>query len=134
MHILFFYQNVLYLTRGLHTKLKTSGYYCVRKSYLGILCMCWNNEEFVFLKTNLANIYLFKINNGNTRKSWEVCSNLTSKAPDRRHGRHSGDFIVNFEVTLQIFVLFLLLTLNRKIFSWKLKNILFVQSFVKIHS
>ena len=32
-----------------------------------------------------ANIYLFKVNNGNTRKKYEICSKLTVKTPERRH-------------------------------------------------
>ena len=32
-----------------------------------------------------ANIYLFKVNSINTRKSCETCSELTIKTPERRH-------------------------------------------------
>ena len=32
-----------------------------------------------------TNIYLFKINNKNTRKRCETCSKLTIKTPERRH-------------------------------------------------
>ena len=32
-----------------------------------------------------ANIYLFKVNNRNTRKRCEICSKLTIKTPERRH-------------------------------------------------
>ena len=31
-----------------------------------------------------ANIFLFKLNNRNTRKSCEICSKLTTKIPERR--------------------------------------------------
>ena len=31
-----------------------------------------------------ANIYLFKVNNKNTRKRCEICSTLTIKTPERR--------------------------------------------------
>ena len=31
-----------------------------------------------------ANIYFFKVNNRNTRKSCEICSKLTIKIPERR--------------------------------------------------
>ena len=31
-----------------------------------------------------ANIYLFKVNNGNTRKKYKICSKLTIKTPERR--------------------------------------------------
>ena len=33
---------------------------------------------------NPANIYLFKVNNRNTRKRYEICSKLTIKTPERR--------------------------------------------------
>ena len=44
-----------------------------------------------------AGIYLFKVNNGNTRTMFEICSKLTIKTPERRQLRRSGVFIVNFE-------------------------------------
>ena len=50
-----------------------------------------------------VNIYLFKVNNRNTRKRYEICSNLTKKAPEGRHRRRSGVFIVNFEHILHFF-------------------------------
>ena len=31
-----------------------------------------------------ANIYLFKVNNRNTRKRCEICSKLTTKTPEQR--------------------------------------------------
>ena len=43
------------------------------------------------------NIYLFKINNKNTRKKSEICSKLIIKTPEQPQRRHSGVFIVNFE-------------------------------------
>ena len=33
-----------------------------------------------------ANIYLYKANNRDTRRRCEMCSQLTIKAPERRHG------------------------------------------------
>ena len=36
---------------------------------------------------NPANIYLFKVNNRNTRKRCEICSKLTIKTPERRQSR-----------------------------------------------
>ena len=44
-----------------------------------------------------AGIYLFKVDNRNTRTRCEVCSKLTIKTPERPHWRPSGVFIVNFE-------------------------------------
>ena len=56
--------------------------------------------------------YMFKVNNRNTRRSCEICSRLTIKTPERRR-RRSGMFIVNFELILQLALVFLLLTLSR---------------------
>ena len=64
-------------------------------------------------KHNPTNINLFKVNNRNTRKRCEICSKLTIKKPERRQQRRSGVFIVNFEYILLLFLVFLLLTLNR---------------------
>ena len=47
-----------------------------------------------------ASIYLFKANNSNTGKTWS-------------HWRRSSVFIVNFEYISNIFLVFLLLTLNK---------------------
>ena len=60
-----------------------------------------------------AGIYLFKVNNRNTRTRCEICSKLTIKTPERRHWRRSGVFIVNFEHISHLVLVFLLLTLSR---------------------
>ena len=59
-----------------------------------------------------AGIYLFKVNNRNTRTRCEICSELTINTPERRQ-RRSGVFIVNFEHISHLVLAFLLLTLNR---------------------
>ena len=51
-------------------------------------------------------IYMFKVNSRNTRTRCEICSKLTIKTPDRRH----GFFIVNFEYVSHFVLEFLLLT------------------------
>ena len=48
---------------------------------------------FYFLKEHPINIYLFKVNNRNTRRRYEICSKLTIKLPERRHVVS----VVNFE-------------------------------------
>ena len=63
-----------------------------------------------------VNIYLFMDNNGNSRKRCEICSKLTIKTPERRRHR-SGVFSVNLEHTSKLFVVFLMLTLNRKMLA-----------------
>ena len=49
-----------------------------------------------------ADIYLFKIDNENSRKVCEICSQLTIKAPERSQWRRSDVFIVNFQHILLI--------------------------------
>ena len=44
-----------------------------------------------------ANICLFKVNNRNTRKRYEICSKLTIKTPERRQKRRSDVSVVNFK-------------------------------------
>ena len=61
-----------------------------------------------------AYIYLFKVNNKNTRKRCEIYSKLTIKTPERHH-----DVVLvfllffNFEHISQLFLVHLLLTLNK---------------------
>ena len=62
---------------------------------------------------NAAGIYLFKVNNRNTRTSCEICSKLKIKTPERSHWRRSGVFIVEFEHISHLVLVFLLLTLSR---------------------
>ena len=66
-----------------------------------------------FFYTHPAGIYLFKVNNRNTRTRCEICSKLTINTPERRHWRRSGVFIVNFEHISHLVLVFLLLTLSR---------------------
>ena len=60
-----------------------------------------------------AGIYLFKVNNRNTRTRCEIYSKLTINTPERRQWRRSGVFIVNFEHISHLVLVFLLLTLNK---------------------
>ena len=60
-----------------------------------------------------ANIYLLKINNRSTKKRSEICSKLTIKTSERRQWRRSGIFIVNFEYISHLFLVFLLLTMDK---------------------
>ena len=56
---------------------------------------------------------MFKVNNRNTRKRCEIRSKLIIKKPERRQSRRSGVFIVNFEHVSHLFLVTLLLTLNK---------------------
>ena len=60
-----------------------------------------------------ANIYLFKVNNRNTGKRYEIYLKLTIKTTERRHWRRSGVVIVDFEHIWHFFPMFLLLTLKK---------------------
>ena len=48
-------------------------------------------------QTAPVGIYMFKVNNRNTRTRCEICSKLTIKTPGRCHWRWFGVFIVSFE-------------------------------------
>ena len=64
-----------------------------------------------------ANIYLFKVNNKNTSKRCEICSKLTLKTPEWCQWHRSGVFIINFEYLSHLFLVFLLLTLNKQMLA-----------------
>ena len=57
------------------------------------------------MKLDPAMIYLFKVNNRNTRKRCQICSKLTIKIPERRHK-------VIIEVAAEVVLVFLSLTLK----------------------
>ena len=90
----------------------------------------------LFAKSFPANIYLFKVNNRNTWKRSEICSKLTIKTLDLLQWHHwqigvlkltqnvfritikkPSIFIVDFQDISYLFQVFLLLTLNRLVFS-----------------
>ena len=50
---------------------------------------------------------MFKVNNSNARTSYEICSKLTIKTPERSQWRRFGVFIVSFEHLVLVFLLFL---------------------------
>ena len=60
-----------------------------------------------------AGIYLFKVNNENTRTVFDICSKLTIKIPKRRHKSYFIVFSVNFEKISHMFQVFALLTLKK---------------------
>ena len=68
---------------------------------------------------NPANICLFKVNNRNTRKRFEICSKLTIKTPEQRQWCRSGIFIINFAHISYLFLMFLLLNLNKQMLARK---------------
>ena len=76
------------------------------------------------LYSHPAGIYLFKVNNRNTRTRCEIYPELTIKTPERRQWRRSGVSIVNFELLSHLALVVLLLIMNcncqlcKKSFSW----------------
>ena len=52
-------------------------------------------------------IYMFKVNNRNTRAKCKIFSKLTIKTPERRHWRRSGVFTVNSEHISHLVLVFL---------------------------
>ena len=60
-------------------------------------------------KAFTSNIYLFKVDNRDTRKKHKICSKLTIKTPEQRQGHV---FLLTFNIFHASFVA-LLLTLNR---------------------
>ena len=78
-----------------------------------VACMGWCYPLIIQKSYNPFNIYLFKVNIRNTRKRYEICSKLTVKTLERRQWRGSGVFIVNFEHISNLFLVFLILAVNK---------------------
>ena len=57
-----------------------------------VLYQTWKIQKYL-LSVIPANIYLFKVNNKNTRKRCQICSKLTIKTPERRDWRQFDVFI-----------------------------------------
>ena len=55
------------------------------------------STEFRVIHSDPTDIYLLKVNNGNTRTRFEICSELTIKTLEQRQWCCSGVFIVNFD-------------------------------------
>ena len=66
-----------------------------------------NHNIVEILKRVPAGIYMFKVNNRNTRTKCEISSKLTIKTPERRYWRRFGVFIVNFEHISHLVLVFL---------------------------
>ena len=81
-------------------------------TYLSIIAAVSNFNYFKLIGWDTANTYLFRVNDRKTRKRCEIRSNLTIKTTARR----SGFSIVNFEHISLLFLVFLLFTMNRKMF------------------
>ena len=64
-------------------------------------------------RRTLTQMFLAKVNNGNTRTKCVFCSELTLETPKRRHWRRSCVFIVNFEQISHIVLVFPLFILSK---------------------
>ena len=62
-------------------------YYHVNYNYVNFYIFDLKKQlsKISFSKSLPANIYLFKVNNRNTRKRCKICSKLTIKTAERRH-------------------------------------------------
>ena len=60
-----------------------------------------------------VSIYLFKVNNRNTRKKLEICLRLTTKTVVGSQQHRLGFFVTNFEHVLYFALLFSLLILSK---------------------
>ena len=56
---------------------------------------------------------MLKVKQRDTRKRGRICSKLKTKTPERGHQRRSDVFIVNFEHSSHLFIVFPLSTLDR---------------------
>ena len=62
------------------------------------------NTGLKWVNDYATSIYLFKVNNRNSRKRYEICSKLKVKIPERRHWRRSGVLNVICSVTIKNFL------------------------------
>ena len=65
-------------------------------------CNCSYFWKWQLIKNNPDNIYMFKVNNRNNRKSGEICLKLTIKTPEWRHWHRFCVFIINLEHILHL--------------------------------
>ena len=77
-------------------------YYVLHKfiCFRRVLWLDFENDKVMFP----GGIYLFKFNNGNTRRMCEICSKLAIKTPERWH--RSCVFIINLEQISSVVLVF----------------------------
>ena len=86
--------------------------YLCRLLFKFLKCLNLSVPTFSLFFERSAGIYLLKVNYRNTINRCGICSKLAKKTPERRHLRHSGVFIFNFEHISYLLLMFLILTLN----------------------
>ena len=95
-----------------------NGQYCNQMDYEQIthsfhFCIFRTDKRRAQMVHYPTNIYLFKVNSKNFKKRRKICSKLTIKTPERRQWCRSGVFIINFKHISHLFLVFLLLNLNK---------------------
>ena len=94
------------------------------------LISCKKRIKEVKGHSNSTKIYLFKVNNKNTRKKvWNIFK-VNNKTPERRHWRRSGVFIVIFEHISHLFLVFLLLILSKYVLAGNLLRMSLLNLFI----
>ena len=86
--------NPVFLLLTLSMQMPTGDEWLHKSSNLYFCCCLTHTNNFP------PNIYLFKVNNRDTGKTYEICFKLTIKTPERRHWRTDIDIFhttVNFE-------------------------------------
>ena len=97
--------------RTYYTPWKSNGWKIIFEVLIIVFALYFLIEVSAFFGTCFrVDIYMFKVNNRNTRTRCEMCSKLIIKTPERRHWHRSGVFFVNFEHIPHLVLVFLLLT------------------------
>ena len=79
----------------------------VCNNIIAMLCETLINIKIEQFELSLqASNYLFEVNNRNRRKSYEICSMLVIKTPERCQWRRVGVFIVSLEHISHLFLVF----------------------------
>ena len=91
-------------------------------------------RSFTVINVNPASIYMFKVSNGNFRTRYDICLKLPIKTPERLHWRRLSVFVVNVENISYLFLVFVLLTLNKlKLFGkFKVKMVSLYLFWIKL--
>ena len=78
-----------------------------------------SSDYAVLYSSSLANKYMPKVSNRNTRIRSKTCSKLSKKKSLRRHWYRSVGFTVNFEHIIHLILVYILLTLTLYIVCFK---------------
>ena len=84
------------MNRSVNEWVQLNEFICFRR----VLWLDFENDKVMFP----GGIYLFKFNNGNTRRMCEICSKLAIKTPERWH--RSCVFIINLEQISSVVLVF----------------------------